>query len=379
MSVVRDIPGLGERLIRGGRNALERLRFSENFVLSNQAEHTEIFRDDIMSVRYYHPLTEGQIPLESGFLPVQEYRHKVPLLLVPPLAATSMIFDLLPQRSVVRYFQARGFEVYLVDWGDVTKSHSHLSLSHYVLDWMPMVMKAVTRHARAEEVSCFCYCMGGLLTLMYAAAHDDPPIRNVVTVASPIDVHSSGLAGRALAAAYEPAQLVSKALNISLMDLPARYLHVPGWVNSLVFKMTNPVGSLISSLDLLVNLWDREFVQRHTTMSQWFDDMVDYPGATIQELVVQMGLKNQLAKGRIRIRDRHAEFRNVSCAILAIAGQADKLVKPQAAHHILDIVSSTDKEFCVVSGGHAGVFAGSKAPEETWAISADWLAQRSGL
>jgi polyhydroxyalkanoate synthase len=43
----------------------------------------------------------------------------------------------------------------------------------------------------------------------------------------------------------------------------------------------------------------------------------------------------------------------------------------------LDIVSSKDKEFCVVPGGHAGVFAGSKAPENAWAISANWLVKRS--
>ena len=48
-----------------------------------------------------------------------------------------------------------------------------------------------------------------------------------------------------------------------------------------------------------------------------------------------------------------------------------------AARKVLDIVSSEDKEFCVVPGGHAGVFAGSRAPENTWNISADWLFDRS--
>ena len=42
------------------------------------------------------------------------------------------------------------------------------------------------------------------------------------------------------------------------------------------------MGSVISSLELLVNYWDREYVKVHTTMSKWFDDMVDYPGETIK-------------------------------------------------------------------------------------------------
>ncbi len=372
-----SLPSLTEKLLWGALNALERTLFTENFIVSNLTPYEEIFRDGIVSVRHYLPLDEPEIALEGGSMPVARERHRVPLVLVPPLAATAMIFDLLPQRSVVRYFLARGFDVYLIDWGEVTGEHSHIALQDYVTLWMPEAIRQVQRVSGQREVSCFCYCMGGLLTLMYAAVGQEVPIRNIVTVASPVDMHQGGVAGRALSLIYRPARIVSRVLNLSLMDLPARYLHVPGWLNSLVFKLTNPMGSLISSLELLVNLWDRDYVTTHTTMSQWFDDMVDYPGETIKEMVVKMAINNQMAKGRMKMGGQHAEFSAIRCAILAIAGQGDKLVTPAAAHRILDIVSSPDKEFCVVSGGHAGVFAGSSAPSQTWSISADWLSLRS--
>jgi polyhydroxyalkanoate synthase len=92
---------------------------------------------------------------------------------------------------------------------------------------------------------------------------------------------------------------------------------------------------------------------------------------------VHMMLNNKMASGKMKIGQAKAEFSRIQCAILAFAGDADKLVSKRAARKVLEIVSSEDKEFCVVPGGHAGVFAGSKAPENTWAISADWLAQRS--
>ena len=114
----------------------------------------------------------------------------------------------------------------------------------------------------------------GLLTLMYAAAVKDPDIRNIVTVASPVDMHQSGVAGRVLSMTYRPAQIVSQVLNFSLMDLPSRYLHIPGWLSSAVFKLTNPMGSLISYWELMVNMWDREYVKTHETMKQWFDDII---------------------------------------------------------------------------------------------------------
>jgi polyhydroxyalkanoate synthase len=84
-----------------------------------------------------------------------------------------------------------------------------------------------------------------------------------------------------------------------------------------------------------------------------------------------------MAEGNMRIGKAKAEFERIHCSILAFAGDSDNLVSPRAARKVLDIVSSEDKEFHVVPGGHAGVFAGSRSPENTWAISADWLAERS--
>ena len=259
----------------------------------------------------------------------------------------------------------------------MTADHSDLSLETYVLEWLPAALEKVRETSGSRDLSIFAYCMGGLLSLMYAAATRDEHIRNLVTVASPVDMHQSGVAGRVLSAIYRPARIISQLFNISLLDLPPRYLHVPGWLNSLTFKLTNPMGTIVSYLELLLNMWDREYVKVHSTMQQWFDDMVDYPGATIKDMLVQMGLNNRMARGRMRLGSREAEFGHIHCSILAFAGDDDKLVSVESAHRILDIVSSRDKEFCVVPGGHAGVFAGSGAPENSWALSADWLAARS--
>ena len=358
-------------------NALERRLFSENLIVSNLTPYEEIYRQGIMSVRHYLPLEESDIQVGEQVVPVRQQRHRVPLVLVPPLAATSMIFDLLPRRSLVRFLLAQGFDVYLVDWGEVTVKHADISLETYVLEWMPAALAAIRRHSGEEDLSLFSYCMGGLLALMYAATSRDEHIRNMVTVASPVDMHQSGVAGRILTRVYRPVLLVGRLLNFSLMDLPSRYLHIPGRVNSLLFKLTNPIGSLTSYWDLLVNMWDREYVKEHTTLSSWFDDMVDYPGETIKAMVVKMMLNNQMAKGRMRMGDQQARFEQISCSILAFAGDDDKLVSPRAAHKVLEIVSSEDKEFCVVPGGHAGVFGGSRAPENMWSVSADWLSARS--
>ncbi|TVP59169.1 MAG: alpha/beta fold hydrolase [Halomonadaceae bacterium] len=370
-------PTLTERAFWSLINAVEKRLFTDNFIVSNQTPYREIHSDRLMSVRHYLPLEEDEILVGDAWEGVNRQRHRTPVVLVPPLAATSIIFDLLPQRSLVRFLLARGYDVYLVDWGEVTAEHSDVSLETYVLEWLPSALEAIREDSGEQELTLYAYCMGGLLSLMYAAVSQDPHIRNIVSIASPVDMHQSGVAGRVLSLVYRPARIVGQLLNISLLDLPARFMHVPGWLNVLAFRLTSPIGSMVSYLELLVNYWDREYVTVHTTVGQWFGKMVDYPGETIKGMVVHMALNNRMARGRMRLGDQQAEFAGIQCALLAFAGADDKLVKVASARHVMDIVSSRDKEFHVVPGGHAGVFAGSRAPANTWALSADWLATRS--
>tara|TARA_R110001592_G_scaffold175466_2_gene414641 strand:+ start:3764 stop:4894 length:1131 start_codon:yes stop_codon:yes gene_type:complete len=369
--------GFADKLFWSVVNGIEQYVFAENFIVSNLSPYEEILSEGIMSVRHYHALKESEIEVSGQKIKVNEKHFRVPVVLIPPLAATSMIFDLMPHRSIVRYFLAKGFDVYLIDWGDVTADHTSLSLETYVMDWMPKALESVRQCAKEEELSIFSYCMGGLISLMYLATSNDEHVKNLITVASPVDMHQSGVAGKVLSAIYQPAQTISSILNFSLLDLPVRYFHVPGWTSSLVFKMTNPMGMVINSFEKFLNLWDRDYLEESLTMSQWFDDMVDYPGETIREMSVNMMLNNKMASGRMKVGNAKAEFSRIQSSILAFAGDADKLVSVLAARKVLEIVSSQDKEFCVVPGGHAGVFAGSKAPENTWSISADWLESRS--
>lgn len=369
--------GFADKIFWSILNGVEQYVSAENFIVSNLSPYDEILSDGIMSVRHFHALEESEVEIAGEKIPVSKKQFKVPVVLIPPLAATSMIFDLMPHRSIVRFFLAKGFDVYLIDWGDVTADHSNISLETYVMDWMPKALESVRERSQQQELSIFSYCMGGLLSLMYLATSEDKNVKNLITVASPVDMHQSGVAGKVLSAIYQPAQAISNILNFSLMDLPARYFHVPGWTSSLVFKMTNPMGLVISSYEKFLNLWDRDYLEESLTMSQWFDDMVDYPGETIREMSVNMMINNKMASGKMNIGNTRAEFNRIHCSILAFAGDSDKLVSAVSARKVLDIVSSEDKEFCVVPGGHAGVFAGSKAPENTWSISADWLAGRS--
>ena len=369
-----------ERLLAMADNAFDWLFLREMLIKSGLTPFETIHSGDPMSVRYYLPPTEAGIELGDGAtMPVRQRRQPVPLLLVPPLGVTTETFDLLPQRSLVRYMAARGFHVYLIDWGKPEKRHAGLGLKDYAIDMFGTALEEVRRHSGVKDVSLMGWCMGGLLCLMHLGFTQDRHIRNLITVASPIDLRGGGIVARAATVLNTPARLVRKFSSLRLHMLDPIRLHAPPWLTTLAFKMTDPVGSITTYWDLLARLWDRDFVESYSTTADYLNNMLLYPGGVIQDMVVKMAIDNQLAAGRIEVRDRVADLTKIKANMLVYAGTSDILVPPSIARRIVDVVASKDKEFRIAPGGHMGVILGSNAPGSVWESAAQWLDSRSSL
>jgi len=101
---------------RAVRNLSDRLLRPQELVLAGRSPYEVIHDDGLVRLRHYHPLTEDYILLDGVKIEVQHQRHAVPLVIVPPLAVNMYIYDLFPERSMIRYLQARGYDIYLLDW-----------------------------------------------------------------------------------------------------------------------------------------------------------------------------------------------------------------------------------------------------------------------
>ncbi|MEW5734485.1 MAG: alpha/beta fold hydrolase [Thermodesulfobacteriota bacterium] len=356
----------------------ERLMKRSAYQRSNKTPADVIYQDDILSVLHYKPLRESYIKVMDRSVPVEGLRYKTPLVFIPPLMAPGFAFDLYPERSLARYFLARGFDVYMLDFGRPERRHAAITFEHYILTWMRDGLEAVRKDAGRKRLSLWGYCMGGLFCFLYTSVLEDRNIKNIVSVASPVDAHQMGAAGKVLSVIGLPAHKLAKLFGMSVKDLDPRIMHVPGKLGTIGFNLTNPLGVLKSHFDLLVNLWDRDYLIGHDSLENWIGNLLDYPGRTMQEIVVQMFLANRLGrKGSMKIGPHEASLADIRCPVLAFAGNNDKIVPYASAHKVMDMIGSQEKDFLVVPGGHVGVIIGSPAPEHLWKKSADWLAERS--
>lgn len=376
-STLKRAAGLGRQSALYASNAFDRVFRAASLVQAGQTPFQTLHSDGLVSLRYYPPLTEDHIELGDRTIEVNHQSHRTPIVIVPPLAVNMLIYDLFPQRSLVRFLRAKGFEVYLIDWGVPTREHSHYNMHTYVAELLPEYLNRVRQHSGEQELSLHGWSMGGMFTLFYSALSRDQHIRNAIVLGSPIDSHASGLMGLLYQRISSVAEVVRSRTGFRLHDLQPHWFHTPGWANTIGFKLTNPIGSVMGYWELVVRLGDREFVSNHATTSAFLDRMVAYPGGIIQDTVVRIWIDNQLSRGEIQIGNDVARLENVSANLLAIAGDSDTLATPGAAKRVMDHVSSTDKCFRVIPGGHMGILAGSKAPSCSWLEMAEWLAMRS--
>lgn len=354
-------------------NAVDWLRRDE-LVLAERTPYEEIFREDITSVRHYLPLAEGHIDVAGETMAVTRTRHAIPLVLVAPLAVTMRIYDLFPERSLVKFLLAHGFDVYLVDWGRPEPRHDHLHLADFFAGILPRALAAVRLHSGSQKLSLHGWSFGGLFSICHAAVDRD--IANLVLVGSPCDYHANGELGKQYQRLARYMRLLQKT-GFRVHSLPKSLWRAPGWANSLGFKVLSPAATLQGYLELLRNLHDREFVAAHATNAAFLDDMTAYPGAVMQDMVQWLLTDNVVAEGRLPMEGAPASLADVRANLLLIAGSNDTLVTADAARPVLGLVASEDRTMITVPGGHMGILGGSQAPATVWKPVADWLATRS--
>lgn len=339
-----------------------RLFHSKTLVLSQSTPFEVIGEFNQTRIRYYS---------------ATQKKFKEPLVFVAPLAINMAIYDLYPYRSLIKYFQNAGFDVYLVDWGRLNFKDRHLNFLSFIEDFIPKAIELVRAHSGSEQISLHGWSMAGIFVTLYAALNQPNYIKNLIVLGSPIDSYASGHIGKL----YQTInQLISRNKKIQkriYSGLPKRLIHSPGILNSLGFKILDPKGWLDGHVQLLKNLDDLQFVQEHATLSNFLNNMIDYPGGINQDMLFNVWLQNPLKRGFIQLKDKKIELKNIDCSLLVGAGRSDQLVTADAASPLSQLTSSQDVTFTLIPGGHLGLMSSQASALEFWPKLAAWLAERS--
>jgi polyhydroxyalkanoate synthase len=294
--------------------------------------------------------------------------HETPVLFVPNLGISRpYIFDLLPGASFIEYMTQQGFDFYLLDWGAFGPDDRDLTLEECVTTILPRMTQAVLKSSGARELSVLGYCMGAPMSAAFVAAYPEVPVRNLVDMAGPIDFSRSGLFGHWLSPKYFDVDRVIDALGGS----------VPPPVIRAGFKLIRPTADMATALSLWWNLWDDRYVEGFTALNTWANEYVALPGAFFRQWVRDFYQENKLYRGDLRYGGRTIRLETITCPVLAVGAVQDYIAPPACVRALIDAVSSSDKEYMELPGGHISLIAGRGALRTCWPRVSDWLAARS--
>ena len=80
-----------------------------------------------------------------------------------------------------------GYDVYLLDWGVPGLEDKHLKLDDYALDYMPRAIRKMKTISNSADFSLLGWCIGAILTTIYAALRPDDGLRNLLLLTAPLD------------------------------------------------------------------------------------------------------------------------------------------------------------------------------------------------
>ena len=154
------------------------------------------------------------------------------MLLVPPLAAPAICFDLRRGLLARRAPARRGREAYLVDYGPVRFSDRTLGLEHWFEDVIPDAVRAASEDAGGRPVQLVGWCLEDPRPARPVRPIPRLPVASTAMVASPFDFSRVPLVAplRPIAAVTQ-GQLVTqlyRALGGAPAPLVKRGYQLPG-------------------------------------------------------------------------------------------------------------------------------------------------------
>ena len=228
-------------------------------------------------------------------------------------------------------------------------------------------MRQVCKRSGAAEVSLLGYCMGGTMSAMFTAVHQEY-VKNLILLAAGIDFSTrEGLLNLWSDAKYFDVD----AFVDEVGNCPADYLQS-------CFTMLSPVRNLLGKpVSLLERMDDAKFVEEFLTMESWINDNVAVPGEVFRDFVKHLYQQNLLVQNRMQVGRQVVDLRRITCPVLNLLATQDTLVPPSQSAPFTELVGSADTKTIELAAGHIGLAMGSAAHRELWPQAVAWLAERS--
>lgn len=352
-----DTEGLRERVQVMVDRAIQRSVKGVEFITAPKAPvgltpKDVIYERGTLRLYHYHPLSDEV--------------YRVPVLLVMATTNKAFVFDLAPGQSMVEFLGKQGFDVFVIDWEPPTPEERGLTLDDYTQDFIPTCVSKVMQETGEPDVSIIGYCMGGVLSVIYAATHTDGPLKNLACLTTPIDMNKMGLTAVWQDKRFFDVDHLVDTLGI----IPADFI-------TQGFEMQRPASRTAGQLRVWEQMWNDDFVKSYRVFDRWGNETLPLAGEYLRQTTKELSWGNKLFTGELVQGGKEVKLENITVPVMHAVAEHDHLVPYESSKALLEKVGSTDKEEVLLKGGHVSLVAGPNAVRRMWPRLDAWLAERS--
>lgn len=330
------------------------------------------FLDEVILTQKIRPKPEWATPNKVLYdlraLTLRDFSQKAsstqrPTLILPPYAGhTSTIADFHEKQSLVEVLLKHGIErVFVTEWHSATPDMKDLDIDHYLAELHTVVSDL------GAPVHLIGLCQGGWFASLYAARFPQN-VQSLTVAGAPIDTQAGEGAIKHYVntlpfSFYE--ELVAKGGGL----LRGEYM-LQG------FKNMHPKEQYLDKyVRLYAHIDDPSYVTRTEIFERWYEATVDLPGRWYLQAVKDLFTENQFAKGQFVALGRQLDPKTITCPVYLLAGDKDDIT-PAIQVFNASLYFGTSKEDLhqdLATGGHIGLFMGTKPLAENWPKIADFL------
>jgi len=317
-------------------------------------------------------LTPKETIYKRGTLNLYHYHtqtdelFRVPILIVMATTNRSYVLDIAPGQSLIEFLVKNGYDVFVIDWDPPRPEEKRLGLEDYTQDFIPACISKIQEETGEDDISIIGYCMGGALSVIYAATHPDGPLKNLICFTTPINWHEMGLFN-----------VWSEKNHFDVDRLVDMVGNVPPDLIMTSFDMLRPSGKVAGRIQLWDNMWNDEFVNSFRKFDRWANETLPLTGEYFRQTTKDLMWENKLFKGELMVGGKRADISNIKIPLLHAVAEHDHIIPRKASEPLIQLASSEDKEELLLKGGHISLVAGPNAVRRLWPKLDEWLSERS--
>jgi len=287
-----------------------------------------VLRTDVMELIQYRPVTERV--------------HQRPLLIGPPQINKFYVFDLVPEKSIIRYCIDGGLQTFVISWKNPTAAERGFGLDTYVaaLEQAVDAMRAITG---SDDVNIWGSCSGGITTsafLAHLAARGEAKVHSATVAVCLLDMAATQ---NTTAGLFVTPQSILAAKHASQLAGV-----VEGGELARMFAWMRPN-------DLIWNYWVNNYLLGNAPPAfdvlYWNNDTTRLPARLHADFLDLIDANPFVNTGRLVVQGTPLDMAQVDLDSYVVAGLSDHITPWQGCYNTAKLYGSRST-FVLANSGH---------------------------